>query len=159
MRYSPKDSAAILPGKKGVHSLTSPWGREIDALVFVRSYQETEKTKHKSVINALNAVDPDWKTRELIVMPSHVGSSRGDVKQMISAAHDAGFDAVCASVIFTGVSGNNPSQVSRIWRQNWDERWTVPNRHHDTIKKKKLDGQLQALGCDLWTWVCRAIAS
>jgi len=58
---------AASPGRKGARSLVSPWGREIDAYVFVRSYQETEKSEHGSVVNALDANDPSWRERELII--------------------------------------------------------------------------------------------
>lgn len=135
--------------------LTSPWGREIDAYVFVRSYQETEKPNHKTVIEALDANDPSWRERELIIMPSWVSGKGGisledDTSKMIEAAHSAGFDAVCASLI----TGNDRKDYPKIWQQNWDERWTLPNPEAEDWK-----GQVNALGCDLWTWICRALAS
>jgi len=137
--------------QKGHYTLVSPWGREIDAFVFVQSFQETEKSEYKTVPAALDANDPHWRERELILMPSHVnaGSSQ-DTQQMIGTAHEAGFDAIAASLIL----GNDRNDYPQIWQQNWDERWTLPNPEIEDWK-----GQVSALGCDLWTWICRAFAS
>lgn len=132
---------------KGHRKLVSPQGRDIDAYVFGRSYQETEKGKHKSVLTALNANDPSWRERELIIFPSH--ADENDVKEMVNAAHRTGFDAVAAAVI---VSPKDRAKLARSWRQNWDERWTLPNPRVDSWEP-----QVNALGCDLWTWICRAI--
>lgn len=134
-------------------------GRPIDALVFGRSYQEKEKKPYGSVEAALDGNDPDWRKRELVIMPSHVTGiaskqSPDDIDQMIDAAHSAGFDVICATVVFTGDEGEDRSQFSDIWRKPWDERWTIPN-----IRPMEADGQLEALGRDLWTWICRALAS
>jgi hypothetical protein len=142
------------PGDKGSRTLVSPWGRRINAYVFVRSYQEKEKKKHKSVAAALIANDPHWEDRELIVLPSHVRNAKRDVDEIIAAAHGAGFDAVCATVIFTGLRPENRSLHADIWQSDWDERWTVPNPRN---AKEPPDGQLLTLGCDLWTWICRAL--
>jgi hypothetical protein len=40
-----------------------------------------------------------------------------------------------------------------IWRKQLDERWTMPNPRF-----AELGGQLEARGCDLWGWICRALA-
>lgn len=143
--------------RKGVHELTSPWGRPIDAYVFGRSYQEVEKDAHKSIETALDANDPGWRDRELIIMPSHVshiesGAEEDDIDLMIDAAHAAGFDVICASVIFTGPKGEGRMQFADIWRKPWDQRWTIPNP-----RIAEPQGQLEAIGRDLWTWVCRAL--
>jgi len=86
--------------RKGARLLTSPWGRCIDAYIFGRSYQETEKQQHESVVDALDASDAQWRERELIVFPSHVSDSDDDVEGMIDIAHEAGFDAICVTVLF-----------------------------------------------------------
>jgi hypothetical protein len=130
--------------KKGRRTLVSPWGREIDALIFVRSFQETEKPTHKNVADALKARDAGWRKRELIILPSHVEGSDDDVDKMIDAAHGARFDAICASVIFTDPQPEKRSIYADIWRKPWDERWTVPNQRWDS--NPTLDGQLRALG-------------
>ena len=39
--------------QKGARTLISPWGREVDAYIFGRSYQETEKGAHETVEEAL----------------------------------------------------------------------------------------------------------
>lgn len=147
--------------KKGVRALISPWGRPIDAFVFGRSYQEKEKAKYGSVLAALDANDPMWRTRELVVMPSHVAAQdHSDIEEMIAAAHSAGFDAIAASVIVSWEKtkewerGNNRGDFPAIWSFGWYERWTLPNPWTDTF-----EGQLEALGHDLWSWVARAIAS
>lgn len=148
---------AVQLQRKGVRLLTSPWGRPIDAYIFGRSYQEIEKGEHGSVEDALDANDPDWRTRELVIMPSHVGnienkSEADDIDQMIDAAHAAGFDVICATVIFTGDEEDDRAQFADIWRKPWDVRWTIPNPHIS-----EPEGQLEALGRDLWTWVCEAM--
>lgn len=144
--------------RKAARALTSPFGRPIDAYIFGRSYQEVEKGHHESVEAALDANDGNWRDRELIVMPSHVGSRASgepaDVLEMIEAAHGAGFDAICASVILDDLNARSRGQYSAIWRHPWDERWTIPNP-----RVEKPEGQLEALGRDLWVWTCRALAS
>jgi len=92
-------------------------------------------------------------------MPSHVSdigndTESDDIDQMIDAAHGAGFDVICAAVIFTGSDEEDRTQFADIWRKAWEERWTIPNPHNDAP-----EGPLDALGRDLWTWICRVIAS
>ncbi|MDD1498988.1 hypothetical protein PVA19_11250 [Agrobacterium sp. CNPSo 3708] len=141
--------------KKGKRSLTSPWGRPIDAYIFGRSYQEKEKAKYGTVENTLRANDSEWHKRELIIMPSHVAAyDHPDIEEMIVAGHRAGFDMIAASVILFGPNGDNRAAFPDIWEMNWDERWTIPNPHI-----AKPEGQLEALGRDLWTWICQALAS
>lgn len=139
--------------KKGPRDLVSPSGRQVDAYVFGRSYQEVEKSKHGTVQEALNANDRLWRTRELIIMPSHVSDyDRGDIQDMIDVGHSAGFDVIGASVIFTHGERDNRAHFPAIWTMPWDERWTIPNPWAD-----EPEGQLEALGRDLWTWICRAL--
>lgn len=151
---------ALKKSKKGVRSLASPFGRIIDAYVFGRSYQEVEKGDYGSVTNALAGNDPDWYRRELIVMPSHVsgiGNGNGkpdDIDQIIDAAHGAGFDVICAAIVFTDGNQNEWTQFQGIWKKGWDERWTIPNPHEENPA-----GQLDALGRDLWVWICKALAA
>ena len=145
--------------RKAARAFISPWGRPIDAYVFGRSYQEVEKSVYGSVEQALDGNDPAWRMRELIIMPSHVadiGSSKSgdDIDEMIDVAHRAGFDIICATVIFTGENEEDRTQFSAVWRKPWDERWTIPNPY-----AAEPIGQLEALGRDLWTWICRALAS
>ena len=146
---------AVQLQKKGVRDLVSPWGRHIDAYIFGRSYQEIEKTDHGSVEAALNENDPEWRERELIIMPSHVGrNDHNDIKQMIDIGHSAGFDVVSAAIILSGNNYDNRNKFPPIWVMPWEERWTVPNPWNDNP-----EGQLEALGRDLWTWICQALAS
>jgi hypothetical protein len=141
------------PERKGARVLISPGGRKIDAYVFVRSYQETEKRSHKSVAKALKENDSSWKKRELIIFPSHVVDSESDVEEMISLAHQAGFDIICAAVL---LDTDKRSRLSHIWGKDWDERWTVPNPKRQG--KSSQTAQLGAIGRDLWTWICSALA-
>lgn len=149
---------ALTTNPKSVRSLTSPWGRDIDAYVFGRSYQEKEKGPYGSVEAALNNNDRHWRSRELIIMPSHVSGignpgAPDDIDQMIDAAHGAGFDTICATVMLAKEPKAIQVQQAAIWKKPWDERWTIPNP-----RLAKPDGQLEALGRDLWTWICRALA-
>lgn len=139
--------------KKGIRDLITPWGRSIDAYVFGRSYQEVEKRNYKSVVDALNGNDSNWRERELIVLPSHVAKTDlPDIKEMIDAGHSAGFDVIAASVLLTPDTGSSRGQFPDIWRMDWDERWTVPNPRVDDPA-----GQLDAIGRDLWTWISKAV--
>ena len=144
--------------RKGVRELTTPWGRPVDAYVFGRSYQEVEKGEHGTVKDALDANDADWRDRELVIMPSHVSGiendedEEDDIDQMIDAAHSAGFDTICVSVILTGPDAEDRTPFADIWRKSWDERWTIPNS-----RVPKPEGQLEAIGHDLWSWVSRAL--
>lgn len=139
--------------KKGVRDMATPWGRRIDAYVFGRSYQEVEKNQFGSVIAALDGNDPLWRTRELIVMPSHVAANDiSDIKDMIDTAHAAGFDAVAVPVIHSYDRGDNRASLSPALALGWDMRWTIPNPWQDNPS-----GQLWALGNDLWSWVSRAL--
>jgi hypothetical protein len=144
--------------RKAPRSLVSPWGRIVDAYVFGRSYQETERAQHGSVVDALDASDPLWRERELIIFPSHVSDSEDDLDEMIEAAHSAGFDAICATVIFTESEPEDRAVFAEVWGKDWDERWTIPNPRLDP-DDRDLTPQLTALGSDLWTWICRALAS
>lgn len=138
------------PGKKGRRDLCSPWGRRIDALVFVRSFQETEKNKHSTILGALEAEDSGWSTRELVILPSHL--NRDDIREMITAAHENGFDAVVASVLIGDAEREN---YNECWAEDWDERWNIPNPSNEEDWKAQVD----ALGHDLWTWICEAMQS
>lgn len=143
--------AAINP-HKGRRPLVSPWGRVIDAYVFIRSYQEVEQNQFGSVENALDQNDPDWRTRELIILPSHVVEA--DTLQMIDVAHSGGFDVICATVVLDPA---DRQRCQQIWQQRWDERWTLPNpRIGDDSTSVP---QIEAIGRDLWVWICRALAS
>ena len=144
--------------KKKVRDLVSPWGRHIEAYIFGRSYQEVEKGTYGSVEAALDGNDPLWRTRELIIMPSHVSPhDHADILDMIAVGHSAGFDVISAAVILEGNGYSNRGDFPPIWAMSWDERWTIPNSWQQG--ERYLVGQLEALGCDLWTWICRALAS
>lgn len=145
--------------KKGSRKLLSPWGRNIDAYIFGRSYQEVERKERGSVISALNGNDPEWRTRELIVMPSHVEQKdHSDIKTMIDIAHSAGFDVIAVPVILVQEDGtSNRSQMEPILQFYWDARWTILN--NSIINTSDQEGHLQAIGHDLWSWICRTLAS
>lgn len=157
---------------KSVRTLFSPRGRKINSYIFGRSYQETEKLFYNSVIDALDGNDPLWRSRELIIMPSHTGDIKDkrhtvdDIDQMIDAAHRGGFDIIVASIVFNKNNLDNELELfdtkmfEDIWLKNWDERWTLPNKWFDNAKKGNpyLEGQLSAIGRDLWFWIADALA-
>lgn len=139
--------------KKGTRQLLTPVGRYVDAYIFGRSYQEVEKSAFGSVEAALDGNDADWRERELIVMPSHVRGIQAvgggdDIDEMIDAAHSSGFDVVCAAVNYDGNFTRHRTIYSSIWNKRWDERWTIPNP-----EQRDFEGQLDALGRDLWFWI------
>jgi hypothetical protein len=138
---------------KGARTLVTPFGRPVDAFVFGRSYQETEKYEFGTVENALDQNDPIWRKRELIIMPSHVTKNdHRDIEAMIEVAQSAGFDIIAASVILSGENSDNRKDFPSIWKMAWDERWTIPNP-----QSSDPEGQLQALGRDLWFWISNAL--
>lgn len=141
--------------QKSIRQLVTPSGRTVDAYVFCRSYQETEKSYYGSVAAALDANDPEWKLRELIVMPSHVtGACLLDTQEMIDAGRSAGFDVIAASVILQKGVATRLNNYQNIWTQSWDERWTIQNPFSNSPA-----GQLDALGRDLWTRIARTITA
>jgi hypothetical protein len=71
---------------------------------------------------------------------------------MIAAAHGAGFDVICALVVLDSADRQSSSS---ILGKCWDERWTIMNPHQDDEEHRS--AQLNALGCDLWTWTCKAL--
>ena len=103
-------------GQMGERTLTSPWGREIDAYLFVRSYQETLKSDFKSAKSAIDTKDPSWRKRELIIWPSHLQPIQ-DLDEMIELAHSAGFDAVVVSVV---LGDSELSDHEQAWLKTWD---------------------------------------
>ena len=144
--------------KKSQKTLTSPSGREISSYIFGRSYQEMERGPHGSTDAALSANDPEWRTRELIVFPSHVAAGDlKDVEEMVRQAHKNGFDAIGVPVLLEGNGYSNRSQFETFLELNWDERWTLPNHAIDTGNISSLNGQLDALGRDLFWWVCATL--
>lgn len=165
-----------LPGtswpRKDPRVVSSSQGRLINSYMFPRSCQETEKPKYNSVIDTLDNNDNNWRSRELIIMPSHVSdiqdpkSHIDDIDQMIAVAHSGGFDAICASVMFCNNNLDEPLDLcdcelyDDVHRRLWDERWTIPNKWHDSCApdNRYLAGQLDALGRDLWSWISKAIA-
>ncbi|AJA10266.1 hypothetical protein SKP52_16970 [Sphingopyxis fribergensis] len=133
--------------------MITPEGRHVDAYIFGRSYQEVERGDYGSVVAALDANDPDWRQRELIVMPSHVASEDiDDIKAMIAAAHAAGFDAIAAPIVYWDEHSDNRADLAKALVLDWDVRWTVPNPWH-----REPEGQLWALGNDLWSRISRTL--
>lgn len=139
--------------RKGLRNMVTPWGQNVDAYVFGRSYQEVEKSTFGSVIATLDGNDSNWKHRKLIVMPSHVGSSDiSDIQDMIDAAHSAGFDAIAAPIVYYDDEIDNLGNLAPALALNWNARWTIPNPW-----KEDPSDQLWALGHDLWAWISRAL--
>jgi len=122
------------PGRKGYRVLRSPWGRRIFSYVFVRSFQETERGEHRTVEAALDANDPEWRKRELIIFPSHVEVDA--TRQMLKSAHNAGFDVVCAAIV---LGDGDRRSCADVWDLGWDERWTVPNRRRESGWEAQVD--------------------
>ena len=132
----------------GVRELRTPWGRRVDALVFIRSFQEKLSKDYKgSVVRALDGEDPDWRERDLIILSSHVVPL--DCQQILDAGHQAGFDDILVPVLLA------PSELlsyGPCMALPWDERWTLSNPTNSDP-----DAQLEALGRDLWVRVAAAL--
>lgn len=133
--------------KRSTRWLTSPWGRNIDALVIPRSYQETLATEFGAVEDALASVDSEWWQRDLIILPSHLIAA--DCETIIGLAHGAGFDAIVVPVI---MQASELSKYRECLSLSWNERWTLFN---ESIPEPQ--GQVEALGHDLWAWIARAL--
>jgi hypothetical protein len=134
----------------GVQRLQSSTGRRIDALIFPRSYQESEKQEHGSVYRALDTVDSEWRTRALVILPSHLDID--DIREIVRTARRAGFDAVAAVIVIPELDDRTSDRLCDSLGASWDLRWTINNPRSDDW-----EGQVQALGRDLWTWICRGI--
>jgi hypothetical protein len=132
---------------RAARTLSSPWGRAIDALIIPRSYQETLAGEFGSVEQALDGVDPSWRQRDLVIFPSHLVS--GDCATIIDLAHGAGFDAITVSVLLDPAEITHSQECLSL---AWDERWTLSN---DSAADPM--GQVDALGHDLWVWIAAAI--
>jgi len=133
--------------RRGPQALRTPWGHVVDALIIPRSYQETLARDYNSVIEALDGVDPHWRTRDLILFPSHLVPE--DCRAMVHAAHGAGFDAIAVSVLLT--TEEIAAQADCVSR-GWDQRWTLFN-----TQAADPDAQIDALGSDLWTWIAHTV--
>jgi len=135
---------------RGPVVLQSPWGRSINALVYGRSFQESEVNAHGTVERSLTAVDPEWRTRDLIILPSHL--VRADVRQMVRLAHHNGFDAISVAIL---LNNQERQDYEDCWRVSWDERWNLPNPEVED----RWEEQVRALASDLWTRICEALGS
>jgi hypothetical protein len=132
------------PGQKGKRTLTTLGGRVVEAIVFVRSYQEEEK-KTRTVPETLAQFDQGtdyWFERELIIIPSHPDTT--DVTTMITEAHDHGYDAILAALLRTG-NTIDPT-ISTL---TWNERWTLRNPDRPTTQEWQ--AQVQLLATQLWS--------
>lgn len=118
--------------RKGRRRLPNPKGTIIRSYVFPRSFQETEKDDYheptpKARIEAcLNANDPNWKSKDLIVMPSHIMEAATEA--MISVAHSWGFQAACA---YVNLYDDDLKSFGETLSQEWDERWEIKNLQDD----------------------------
>jgi hypothetical protein len=85
----------------------------------------------------------------------HVAKAdQDDIRDMIDVGHSAGFDVIFASIILTWDGGDNRALFPAIWGMPWDERWSIPNPWNDDP-----ECQLEALGRDLWAWICRRLVA
>jgi len=71
--------------QRSARILSSPCGRPVDALFIPRSYQETLAVEFGSVEQALDGVDPSWRQRDLVILPSHLVPD--DCATIIDLAH------------------------------------------------------------------------
>lgn len=127
--------------QRGARELWTPWGRHVDSYVFIRSYQEELASNYKSVSKALEGEDPNWASRDLIILPSHLNPSH--CTHMIALAHAQGFDAICVPVL---LDMTELPRYSSCLELPWDERWTLSNP-----TSQDPTAQVDALGRDLWT--------
>jgi hypothetical protein len=141
------EHAAHEKPQKAARRLVTPWGREVDAFIFVRSYQETLARSYGSIRAALDAEDPSWRARELIFLPSHLNTA--DCTQLLDHAHQAGFDAIVVSIL---LEEGELLQHAACLGLSWDERWTLLNTRADTWEP-----QARSLASDLWTWISAAL--
>ncbi|TDM08962.1 MAG: hypothetical protein C4K60_06275 [Ideonella sp. MAG2] len=116
-------------------------------MVIPRSYQETLQGEFGSIEAALDGVDPEWKQRDLVIFPSHISPS--DCSEMIRLAHRYGFDAVALPFL---LSPTELPKLSNCLALPWNVRWTISND-----RRSKPEGQIEALGHDLWSWIAAAI--
>lgn len=132
---------------RGTFTLTSPWGRSIDALIIPRSYQETLRDDFGSVENALDNVDPEWRIRDLVIFPSHL--VRKDCRDMLKIARAAGFDVIVVPIF---LDEKEVPKFGPCLSLLWNERWSLLN-----LRTEDSTGKLVALGNDLWAWISAAL--
>ncbi len=140
--------------RKGTYSLFSPWGRPVEACIFVRSFQEREEKHHERPRDALDAICSKWRELDLVVFPLHPTpegqqAALGDARDMIEAGQEAGFDVVCASIIHLD---RDWKSGRHIWSLAWDERWTLFNP-----EAERWEQQVTRLGTMLWTRICQTM--
>jgi len=139
---------------KGPHALTCPCGRAFDSYVFVRSFQEVEKKdpygNPRTVEQALDANDPDWRQRSLIILPSHLVLV--DTAQIIQLAKRNGFNVIVAHII---LRQNELPQFGPILEQEWDTRIECVNSETDNQATR--DQQCIEIGRDLFTKLCHEL--
>ena len=128
-------------------TLWTPSGKLVDSYIFVRSFQETLKPKYGDVAAALNAKDPSWRSRELIMLPSHADPS--DCAEILAVAQGAGFDVFAFPVL---LSWSELAQLESCLKLGWDQRWTILN---STAKDWRR--QSQFIASDLWGRVSRLL--
>jgi hypothetical protein len=137
--------------QKGAYTLITSVAQKVKAYVFVRSFQETERQEHGTPAAALDADDPKWRERSLIIMPSHPEAT--DCKNMIEVAQSAGFDAVVVPVLMQRDEISADSRLTDCVTLNWDVRWTVDNPE----KSEDWKAQAEVLGRDLWVAISRLL--
>jgi hypothetical protein len=116
-------------------------------LIIPRSYQETFAGEFGSIEEALNQVDSNWRQRDLVILPSHLVPA--DCATIIELAHGAGFDSIAVNIL---LEPNEIVQYQGCLLLTWNARWTLSN---DALADPQ--GQLDALGHDIWAWVAAAL--
>ena len=128
--------------QKGTYTLSTAAAQKVKSFVFVRSFQETEKGTHGTASAALDANEPGWRERSLIIMPSHPVAA--DCQDMIHAAQSAGFDVVVVPVLMR--RDEMRDDLVECVKLPWDVRWTLDN----TERLQGWEAQVEALGRELW---------
>lgn len=128
-------------------TLLTPWRQEVDAMIFIRSYQETLAGNFESVEAALDDKDAAWRTRDFVLLPSHCNRAHCD--EIINGAHRAGFDAIVAPVLLARTEVTSCADCTAL---SWDERWTIDNPRIEAWRS-----QVTSIGADLWAWASRAL--
>jgi hypothetical protein len=143
----------LIHPQKGNYTLKTSDEAELDSYIFVRSYQETEKEKHGSILKCLDANDRNWRERDIIMMSSHISQrDTSDIDEMIEVAHANGFDVIAVSVLRN--AGELRQHRNGAWKsKNWDERWVIWNTSR---RNNNLPAVLDGFGVNLFLKIATA---
>jgi hypothetical protein len=139
-------------------------GQRISALIFPSSLPEmkSREPQKKTAEEFLQALDRQWWTYDLILLPIHEDPAVAD--ELIALGQRHGFDMIAVTITRDEVT-MDPAHQDCLCRP-WNERWILrnPTLPKFQIERKKLgalskraEAQINALAGLLWTRIQRTM--